>query len=145
MNRFATIITLMIALNTFTGRVPAAGNDNGRAGTMPAFYDDELFTVNFKELTQAEAKLLVHNRSLNVIYMSDEGLPGGHPFMAVLDAIQGDGFNPLWLEVQVIFNDGFTPRQLTSDTDIEDAAIAGEVSLVVTDEVYRCSVIGPPR
>jgi hypothetical protein len=62
---------------------------------------------------------------------------------SVLDAIQGDGFNPLWVEVQVVFNEGFTAHQFFSDEEIEDAADAGEITLVPTDEVYRCSVIGP--
>ena len=63
-------------------------------------------------------------------------------FVSVLDAIQGDGFNPLWLEVQISFNEGFTPRQLTSDTDVEAAAASGEITLTPTDEIYRCSVVG---
>ena len=62
---------------------------------------------------------------------------------SVLDTIQGDGFNPLWVEVQVVFNEGFTAHQLFSDEEIEDAADAGEITLVPTDEVYRRSVIGP--
>ena len=120
-----------------------AGSSNGRAGVMPAYYDAELFTINFKEQPGgAEKALLAHNGSINVIYMSDDGLPGGLPFVSVLDAIQGDGFNPLWVEVQVVFNAGFTPHQFFSDTEIEDAAAAGEITLVPTDEVYRCSVIG---
>jgi hypothetical protein len=120
-----------------------AASMNGAAGDMPAYYDDQLFTINFKELSSpAEASQLAHNGSINVIYMSDGGLPGGEMFVSVLDAIQGDGFNPLWQEVQVVFNEGFTPRQLTSDTEVEAAAAAGEITLVPTDEVYRCSVVG---
>ena len=75
--------------------------------------------------------------------MSDEGLLGGEPSVSVLDAIQGDGFNPLWLEVQVHFTAGHTAHQLTSDTDIFEALQSGEITLEATDEVYRCSVIGP--
>ena len=77
-----------------------------------------------------------------------EGLIGdGGDFVSVLDAIQGDGFNPLWQEVQVVFNAGFAPRQLTSDTEIETAASGAnpEITLVPTDEVYRCSVVGPKK
>ena len=48
-------------------------------------------------------------------------------------------------EVQIIFNDGFAPRQLTSDTDIGAAAAAGEITLIPTNEVYRCAVIGPSK
>src|SRR5262249_11013267 len=123
-----------------------ASSENGRGGVMPAYYDGQLFTINFKEQPAgAEAALLAHNGSINVIYMSDDGLPGGLPFISVLDAIQGDGFNPLWVEVQVVFNDGFIAHQFLSDEEIEDAADAGEITLVVTDEVYRCSVIGPKK
>jgi len=124
----------------------AAGSENGVAGSMPALYDDQLFTINFKELSStAEQQIIAHNGSLNTIYMCDacEGqLPGGGDFVSVIDAIQGDGFNPLWQEVQITFNG--TPRQLTSDTDIEAAEMAGEISLTTTNEVYRCSVIGKP-
>jgi len=125
------------------GGAALAASENGSGGDMPAYYDDQLFTINFKELSSpAELSQLAHNGSINVIYMSDGGLPGGEMFVSVLDAIQGDGFNPLWQEVQIVFNPGFTPRQLTSDTEVEEAAGAGEITLVPTDEVYRCSVVG---
>jgi hypothetical protein len=122
------------------------GSDNGSGSDMPALYDGDLLTINFKaEPDQAAASLLAHNGSINTIYMSDAGLPGGEPFVAVLDAIQGDGFNPLWLEVQVTFNAGFTPRQLMSDDEVLDAAASGEVSLSSDGEIYRCSVVGPKK
>ena len=121
-----------------------AGNPNGREGSMPAIYDGELFTVNFKEMPdKATDSLLAHNGSVNIIYTSEATLPDGSHFVAVLDAIQGDGFNPLWLEIEIKFNSGFTPRQLMSDTEVEDAFQAGEIDLDSELEVYRCSVIGP--
>lgn len=125
--------------------IAGAASLNGRAGSMPAYYDDQLFTVNFKELSpNGEAAVLAHNKSINVIYQSDGCMPDGEMFISVLDAIQGDGFNPLWQEVQIVFdNEAFPCQQLTSDTAIENAADAGLISLVPTDEVYRCSVIGP--
>jgi hypothetical protein len=142
----ARILGALVLVVASGGPVRAASM-NGVAGVMPAFYDGALFTINFKELSpRAEAATLAHNGSLNVIYMCDaceDGLPGG--FVSVIDAIQGDGFNPLWQEVQVVFNQGFSPRQLTSDEDILDAVAAGEVTLEPTDEVYRCSVIGAKR
>ncbi len=120
-----------------------ASSMNGRAGVMPAFYDGQRFLINFKELSpDAENAVIAHNGSINVIYMSDPGLPGGQSFVSVLDAIQGEGFNPLWLEVQITFNAGFTPRQLTRDDDILDAASSGEITLTSTGEVYRCAVVG---
>ena len=121
-----------------------AGNANGSAGDMPAFYDHQLFTINFKELPPGgEGANLQHNQSINIIYMSDAGLSNGtQPFISVLDAIQGDGFNPLWLEVQITFTAGHTPRQLFSDDEVAEAASAGEITLTPTGELYRCAVVG---
>src|SRR5262245_7730189 len=94
------LVCLLISFRLFATYNPLfAASENGRAGAMPAYYDGDLFTINFKEEpTGAEEALLAHNGSINVIYMSDNGLPGGEPFISVLDAIQGDGFNPLWVE-----------------------------------------------
>jgi len=116
---------------------------NGSSTNMPAYYDGTLFTINFKEQPPGgEQSLLTHNHSINTIYQSDGCMPGGQMFVSVLDAIQGDGFNPLWQEVQVVFADPACCRQLTSDTDVLAAAARGEVTLVPTTEVYRCSVVG---
>ena len=119
-----------------------AGSDNG--GTMQAYYDGQLFTINFKELSSnAEEALIAHNGSINFIYMSDQAVDLGFNFISVIDAIQGDGFNPLWVEVQITFN--VAPYQLLSDDDITDAVGAGDITLTTTDEVYRCSVIGSKK
>jgi len=131
-----------LALLALAGMALAA-SPNGRAGVMPAYYDDQLFTINFKELPPGgEAANLDHNGSINKIYQSDGCMPGGHMFVSVLDAIQGDGFNPLWREVQVIFTPASRCQQFTSDNDILDAAAAGHVTLSTTSELYRCSVVG---
>ena len=122
-----------------------AASDNGRAGAMPAYYDDQLFTINLKELSDsAAASLIAHNGSINEIYESDGCMPDGGMFVAVIDAIQGDGFNPLWEEVQIVFdNPNFPCQQLTSDDDINQLADQGLITLQDTGEVYRCSVLGP--
>jgi hypothetical protein len=124
--------------------VAAGGNTNGAAGQMPAFYDGELFTVNMKEMPDnASDSTIANNSSINEIYASND-LDEEQDFMPVLDAIQGDGFNPLWRQNLIVFNPGFTPHQFFSDTEVL-AAAAGpnpEITIVVTDEVYRCSVVG---
>jgi hypothetical protein len=123
-----------------------AGSMNGVAGSMPAFYDGVLFTINFKELPPGgEAATLRHNHSINIIYMSDQVEEAGGTFISVIDAIPGDGFNPLWQEVQIVFPDPSGAVQFTSDEEILEAADAGEIQLVPTDEVYRCSVIGKKK
>ena len=118
-----------------------AGNGNGAATQMPALYDDELFTVNMKEMPNGGPE---NNPSLNTIYASND-LDEEQDFIPVLDAIQGDGFNPLWIQVLIVFNPGFTPHQFFSDTEVLDAAAGAnpEITLVVTDEIYRCAVVGP--
>jgi hypothetical protein len=133
---FWTVVQSTVAL-------AAGGSTNGAASQMPAFYDSELFTVNMKEMPNSEP-LIAHNPSINEIYASND-LDEEQDFIPVLDAIQGDGFNPLWLQILIHFNAGFTPHQFFSDTEVE-AAAAGpnpEITLEVTDEVYRCAVVGP--
>jgi hypothetical protein len=136
---------ILIALN-FSAGLGFAASSAGRAGAMPAIYDGQLLTMNFFELSENAAEsLIAHNASINIIYVSEDLLPGGHMFVPVLDAIQGDGFNPLWLEVEIEFTPGHPPRQLMSDEEIEAAVSSGEITLEFTDEVYRCSVIGPKK
>jgi hypothetical protein len=128
---------------------PAATAANARslgiASAIPAYYDSTLFKIIFVEFSpKAEATLLAKNSSINFIYQSDPGLPDNQPFISVIDAIPGDGMNPVWEEVQIAFNSGFTPRQLFSDNEVL-AAAAGpnpEITLTMTGEVYYCPVIG---
>jgi hypothetical protein len=122
---------------------------NGIAGSMPAFYDGGLQTINFKQQPpQAEQSLLANNKSVNIIYMSVSTNPmTGQMFTSVINALpapgEGPGFNPLWNEVDIVFsNPNFAPRQFTSDNAIVAAAAAGQITLVPTSDVYRCSVVG---
>jgi hypothetical protein len=133
----------LLVLGLVLPRMTMAASTNGSGGDMPAYYDGNLLTINFKELSaNAEMEQLRHNGSINTIYMSDT-LVNGDMFIAVLNAIQGDGFNPLWQEVDIIFNT--TPFQLTSDNDVLAAAQAGTITLIPTNEVYRCSVVGSKK
>jgi len=136
------IVGTGLALALVTG--VRAGSSNGRGSVIPAYYDAELFNIQFVEFAPAaEEAILEHNSSLNFIYQSDAGLPGGEPFISVIDAIPGDGFNPIWEEVQITFTAGNTPRQLFSDDEIQAAVDAGEITLMDTGEVYWCPVVGP--
>jgi hypothetical protein len=131
-----------LALAFLTGNAQA-GSGNGAASAIPAYYDHNLFTIQFVEFSPAaEKSLLQHNGSLNFIYQSDPGLPGGQPFVSVIDAIPGDGFNPVWEEVQITFTAGHTPRQLFSDDEVAAAVASGEITLTLTGEVYWCPVVG---
>ena len=113
---------------------------------MPAYYDGELFTISFFELPPGgERTVLARNKSINIIYQSDQAEAAGLEFISVLDAIPGDGFNPLWQEVQIVFVDTANIHQLTSDTDILAAQDSGEILLIPTTEVYICSVVGSKK
>ncbi len=130
---------------TSATKAPQFNDLNQPQGTIPAYYDNMLFNMIFKELPhQAEMATLAHNKSINIVYQSDPGLPGGLPFISVIDAIQKDGFNALWQEVQITFNEGFTPRQMYSDNEILAAAAGDnpEITLTPTTEVYICAVVG---
>ncbi len=126
------------------GALAAEGSMNGAAGQMPAYYEGQLFTVNMKEQPDnASASLIGKNKSINEIFASND-LDEEQDFIPVIDAIQGEGFNPLWRQILIVFNEGFTPHQFVSEDEVE-AAAAGpnpEITLVETDEVYRCSVVG---
>ena len=89
----------------------------------------------------ASDPLLKHNPSFNTIYATND-LDEEQDFLSVIDAIPGDGFNPLWHQVLYSFNAGFTPHQFHSDDEVLAAAAAGEITLNPTDEVYRCSIVG---
>jgi len=144
MNKQFLQIISAAALGLAVVTVAQAGSANGSASSIPAYYDHNLFTIHFVEFTPAaEKSLLQHNKSLNFIYQSDPGLPGGQPFISVIDAVPADGFNPIWEEVQIAFTAGHTPRQLFSDTEVGAAFDAGEITLRFTSEVYWCPVVGP--
>ncbi len=124
------------------GAALAAGSPNGSSSQRPVFYDGQLVTVNMFEVPASDP-LLANNAAVNTIYASND-LDEEQVFLSVIDAIQGDGFNPLWHQVLIVFNPGFTPHQFFSDDQVLTAAHAAnpEITLVSTDEVYRCSIVG---
>jgi hypothetical protein len=144
MRRYSLRTTsLLLAAVLCIGAPAHAAGTKGHGTDMPAYYDAMLFTINFMELSpDAERSAIAHNTAINKIFQSDPGLPGGQPFISVIDAIQGDGFNPLWREFQIAFTSGHTPRQLKSDDEVTAAVQSGEITLQPTDEVYICAVVG---
>ncbi len=131
---------LLVALTG--GAALAAGSPNGSSSQRPVFYDGKLVTVNMFEVPASDP-LLANNAAVNTIYASND-LDEEQDFNSVIDAIQGDGFNPLWHQVLIVFNPGFTPHQFFSDDEVLKAAAGPnpEITLVSTDEVYRCSIVG---
>jgi len=126
-------------------KVANGSNENGRESARPVYYDGNLVTVNMVELSDdAAAKIIANNTSTNVIYAYND-LDEPQDFNSVIDAIPTDGFNPLWLQMLIVFNTGFAPHQFFSDEEVLDAESGSnpEITLVNTGEIYRCSVIGP--
>src|SRR5260370_13635182 len=120
------------------GTLAKGGSPNGAAGEMPAFYDGDLFTINISQLSKS---LAGKNPSINMIFASND-LDQPQEFIPVINAIQGDGFNPLWEQIFIVFNEGFTPHQFFSDVEIEEAASGPdpEITLIDPGETYRCAV-----
>jgi hypothetical protein len=138
---FIPLALLLSMLGTGVAHA-ASMNGNGAATQMPAFYDGTSFTVNMKQMPDnASAALLAHNGSINMIFATND-LDTMQEFAPVLNAIQGDGFNPLWQQVLITFKT-IEPTQFTSDTDVLNAASEGKIALDFTNEVYRCAVVGP--
>ena len=124
------------------GQATTNGNDNGAAGQIAAFFNGKSVTINVKQLSDtAAASIIAHNKSLNVIFVTND-LDQPQQFTPVINAVPGQQFNALWLQVQIQFNPGVTPHQFTSEADILAAAKAGQITLINTGEVYRDSVVG---
>ena len=135
-------LVLLCTLLVYTAEARAAGNSNGAAGQIPAFYEGRLFMINDKELPpNASASLIAHRQRLNEIYATND-LDEEQDFAPVIDALPGDAFNPLWRQILIHYNPGVTPVQFVSEDEIDDAVAAGLITLEETDEVYRCSVVG---
>ncbi len=134
--------TLIVSL-TAGAALAVQGNPNGAGGQRPVFYEGRLVTVNMFEVPAAEGSLLDKNPSTNTIYASND-LDEEQDFMSVIDAIQGEDFNPLWQQALIVFNQGFAPHQFVSEAQVLAAAAGAhpEITLVATDEVYRCSIVG---
>jgi hypothetical protein len=83
----------------------------------------------------ASAATIAHNGNINEIYASND-LDDEQDFVPVINAIQGEGFNPLWRQNLIVFNQGFTPHQFTSEADVLAAAAGAnpEITIVPTDE-----------
>lgn len=141
------IFVSALALLTLTVLAIAA-TTKGKFGQIPAYYDGRLFTITFQELPSGgEAATLMHNKSVNHIYRSDQAEACGTPVTSVIDALpgpgEGPGFNPLWQEVQIFYIGGCSSVvQFTSDNDILPA-VGVTIMLTPTTEVYTCSVVGP--
>ena len=142
-SRIGVVLLTGVLFGALTGGAAfaAQGSPNGASTQRPVFYEGKQVTVNMFEVPSSEK--LLDNPNLNTIYASND-LDEEQDFLSVIDAIQGEGFNPLWHQVLIVFNPGFTPHQFVSEDQVLAAAAGAnpEITLVSTDEVYRCSIVG---
>ena len=129
-------------LGSSLGTASRASSVKGAGGQMPAFYDGRRVTINSFEVSDDAAERISANPTHNEIFVTND-LDDPQDFLPVLDAIQGDSFNPLWEQFLIVFKPGVTPHQFFSDDEVEQAAAGAhpEITLVDTHEVYRCSVV----
>jgi hypothetical protein len=142
-SRIGVVLATAVLFGGLTGGAAfaAQGSPNGASTQRPVFYEGKRVTVNMFEVPASEK--LLDNPNLNTIYASND-LDEEQDFLSVIDAIQGEGFNPLWHQVLIVFNQGFAPHQFVSEDQVLAAAAGAhpEITLVSTDEVYRCSIVG---
>jgi hypothetical protein len=137
----ASAFVVLVSLCVYGG-IASAASLNGKFSEIPAYYDGTLFTIHFVEFSaQAEKALLASNKNINIIYQSDQAVAGNFNFISVIDTIQGDGFNPVWQEVQIVFLT-IPFQQFLSDNDVLAAAALNQIELIPTTEVYWCPVVG---
>jgi hypothetical protein len=106
---------------------------NGSSSIELIYYDGQKFMMNLMPLDQSGSALLTHNKSTNNLYEATG-------FLTVTDAIQKDGYNPIWQEVDITFVT-IAPKQFLSDNDVLAAAALGQITLTPTGEMYRCDII----
>ena len=126
--------------NEILGLSAAQDNPKGAGGQREVYYDDLLFTVNMMEVSDDEEEKLGNAKLAEIYAYAD--LDEEQPFLSVIDAIPGEPeFSPLWEQFLIQFNGG-APHQFTSEEDIDAAVESGEITLIETEEIYRCSVVG---
>jgi hypothetical protein len=150
MRLHALIAVLATTLVLLLAGTALAASTNGSGGDMQAFYDCEVHTINFKQVS-----LNSSHSQINFIYE----FPQLSNFLPVIDQITGgentnpppkNGFNPIWQLVYVTFSQDNLPantRAAQIDLDLcTDGCIAPTacvpLMLDYTGMVFRCSVVG---
>ena len=110
----AAMILGIAALGACTSDNPVSSNNasaafahspNGSAGQRPAYFDDELYIVNMKELSDDAAEQIEEsNQTIADIYASND-LDEEQDFISVIDGVPGtEEFSPLWEQFLIVFN-----------------------------------------
>jgi hypothetical protein len=116
----------------------AAAADRGAAAKQPVtlgYYDGA--TVRYLDF--GPIKLRPGNK-LAPIWSITNGATGQRN---IIDTVPGQAdYSPLWRVTKVTWAAGKTPRVLTSADAVRKAAAAGEVTILATQTVVNCPVLG---
>src|SRR5438876_174650 len=130
---FLALVTI-VALTSIPGRTMAVDNDDDDEIKERAYFYDHLVQVELKEEHPKPPKPS-EDSELNTIYRSS-ALVNGQPFIDVIGILPEDEFEGHCLEVDLHFT--VQPYQLTSEQAIEEAVRRGDITLQVTERVFRC-------
>ncbi len=113
----------------------------GDTVTTSVYIQEKLVRAFLLGLTQNEISYVVGKHvPVSTIY-SYSNLHMPAQFLPLTDDI---ATNPIWREIDIVFNPGFTAHQFTSVDELNAAlhATNPEISLVNTDFYYRYTIIG---
>jgi hypothetical protein len=116
-----------------------------------AFYDghkDTFLSTDVSNRAQAQQMHINFSASLGRVPKSSVEelyLFGGHTAPGQLPVFSSEpgesNYTPLWHEVNVTFKAGMTPTLLTSDTAVEKAMKAGQITEQETHIVLNCPIV----
>jgi len=171
LRRFAVVaglVPMLVGMGFNFAGVASANSTPRRASGAPAvemsYYDDHLDAIVTTDSSgKAQAKHMNINYSpmlaalkpkvFPLIYIVKGAAASGQ--LMVLGAEPGeDSYSPVWNEVFVTWSSGATPVLLTSDTQIDTLAAAGDLtkqrpgmllnSAVIAENVAEGSTVAPP-
>jgi hypothetical protein len=144
--RLGIVVGLVLAFVGTVSGIGVAGPVSDRMPTPPTvqkgYYDDHLDAfVSTDTSSKAQAKAMGINYSPSLASLN----PRLFPEVYMVDATAADGqltvfgsepgestYSPIWREVTVTWTAGVTPVVLTSDTQIEDRAAMGDLTVTRT-------------
>jgi len=117
---------------------PGATRDSVRT---TLYFEDRLLNAFLIGLSPNEISYVIGKHVPTSTLYSYGDLHQPATFIPVTDDIN---FNPIWREMQIDFNPGFTPYQFTSSAQIDSSlhAASPEITVTMTDNFYRYIITG---
>ncbi len=125
-----------LLLLSLTGVLSAAAAKPPR---MPVYYEDGIVTMTVVNDNVLGVK---EKDQANILYSF--GPPGDQPQFDVITTVPGErGYNPLWevISVEVLNGRDVTTDPFTSEDEILEAWMAGQVALHETDFYFLCQIL----